>query len=158
MAAFNSIESAYQKFCRERFPLPTESEVAALEAKIKVRFPDDFRKFLLAYNGGYFSDPVITPTTEGCPEDALIFISGLHPSHPEAELGSDVDLEVFEDNDPPQLLPIGATPLGSLILLDVVRDEDGFGNIYFKQAFGDCYYLADNIEHFFSLLRRSIKS
>jgi hypothetical protein len=153
----NSIESAYKQFSTKRFPLPTEAEVAALEAKIKVRFPDDFRKFLLTYNGGYFRDPVITPTTEGCPEDALIFISGLRPSHPEAELGNEVDLAMFDDNDPPQLLPIGATPLGSLIVLDVVRDEDGFGNIYFKQAFGDCYYLADNIEHFFSLLREPTK-
>lgn len=76
-AARDSIESAYQQFSRKRFPLPTEAEVAALESKVKIRFPDDFRRFLLEYNGGYFNDPVITPTTEGCPEDALIFISGL---------------------------------------------------------------------------------
>ncbi len=152
MSALNSIESAYQQFCTVRFPLPTEAEVAALEAKINVRIPDDFRRFLLEYNGGYFSDPVITPTTEGCPEDALIFISGLHPSHREAELGCESDMTLFDDNDPPQIVIIGATPLGSLIVLDVAPGEER-GVIYFKQAFGDWYPLADNIEHFFSLLR-----
>ncbi len=47
---------------------------------------------------------------------------------------------------------IGATPLGSLIVLDV-EDGEERGVIYFKKAFGDWYPLADNIEHFFSLLR-----
>ncbi len=94
-AALDSIESAYQQFCRERFPRPTESEVAALEAKINVRFPDDFRRFLLEYNGGYFNDPAITPTTEGCPEDALIFICGLHASHEEADIGRELYFTLF---------------------------------------------------------------
>jgi hypothetical protein len=59
---------------------------------------------------------------------------------------------LFDDNDPPKILPIGDTPLGSLIILDTAPGE-GCGTIYFKQAFGDFYFLADGIEDFFDLLR-----
>jgi len=131
--------------------------VAALEAKINVRFPDDFRQFLLEYNGGYFNEPQITPTTEGCPRDALTFLSGIGASHWEADLGDSRAFDLFDDNDPPKILSIGDTALGGLIILDVAPG-DGRGELYYKQAFGDFFYLADNIEHFFSLLRPSVKS
>lgn len=147
-----NIEYAYRRFCTERFPLPTESQLQALERRIGVRFPDDFRHYILEFNGGYFNEPVIMPTSEGCPEDALDFMCGIHASHEEAELGLDVDLALFDDNDPPKIVPIGGTPLGSLIILDTAPGE-GRGVIYFKQAFGDFYYLADDIEDFFGLLR-----
>lgn len=76
---------------------------------------------------------------------------GIGASHPGAELASDSALTTFEDNNPPQGIPIGRTPMGSLIML-MVRPEDR-GCIYYKQAFGDFYFLADGIEEFFMLLR-----
>jgi hypothetical protein len=59
---------------------------------------------------------------------------------------------LFDDNDPPKILPIGGTPMGGLIILDTAPGE-GRGDIWLKQAFGDFYYLADGIEEFFGLLR-----
>jgi hypothetical protein len=151
----NTIEFAYRRFSRERFPLPTESQVRALEKRIKVEFPHDYRRFLLEFNGGYFVEPEITPVVEGCPQDSLTFLCGMNPSHEEAELGRASYLSLFDDNDPPKILPIGGTPMGSLIVLDTAPGA-GRGTIYFKQAFGDFYYLAEGIEEFFSLLHESM--
>lgn len=42
--------------------------------------------------------------------------------------------------------------MGGLIILDTVPGE-GRGEIYYKQAFGEFYWLAEGIEEFFTLLR-----
>ncbi len=115
-------------------------------------FPNDFRRFLLEYNGGFFCEPEITPVGRDCPKDALTFLSGIGASHEVAELGRPLDLSVFDDNSPPKIVPIGGTPSGGLIILDTAPGE-GRGEIYYKQPFGDFYFLANNIEDFFTLLR-----
>ena len=148
----NTIEFAYRRFSRKRFPLPTEAQLQALQQRIKVTFPEDYRRFVLEFNGGYFNEPEITPVSEGCPQDSLTFMCGMGASHDEAELGRPSDLYLFDDNDPPKIVPIGCTPFGSLIILDTAPGE-GRGTIYFKQAFGDFFYLAEGIEEFFGLLR-----
>ena len=60
------------------------------------------------------------------------------------------DLALFEENDPPVILPIGDTPMNSLIILELAGDSAG--SILLKVAFGDFYYLASGIEEFFTLL------
>jgi hypothetical protein len=125
--------------------------VRTLELRIKVEFPDDYRQFILDFNGGYFVEPDIESASEGCPQDALTFLSGIGAYHREAELGEPGILTLFDDNDPPKILPIGDTIMGGLIILDTAPG-DGRGTIYLKQAFGDFYYLADGIEEFFTLL------
>jgi hypothetical protein len=57
----SAIDLAYAKFCKKRFPLPTERQVSDLENRIGIRLPADFRQFILDYNGGYFTEPDITP-------------------------------------------------------------------------------------------------
>jgi hypothetical protein len=146
-----TIEYAYNRFSTKRFPRPNEAQLDALEKRIKVTFPDDYRQFLLQFNGGYFDDPDIMPVGEGCPKDSLTFMCGIGASHDEAELGRPSDLYLFDDNDPPKIVPIGCTPLGSLIILDTAPGE-GRGAIHLKQAFGDFYNLADGIQEFFGLL------
>jgi hypothetical protein len=147
-----TFEDAYRSFSTERFPLPTEAQLQDLEQRIKVRFPDDYRQFLLHFNGGYFTEPGITPVSEGCPLDGLTFLSGIGASHWEAELGSTRTMLIFDDNDPPKIVPIGDTTMGGLIILDTAPGE-GRGEIYYKQAYGGFYYLAANIKEFFGLLR-----
>ncbi len=145
------IDDAYRRFCQERFPLPTEEQVAELERRIGCTLPADYRQFILNYNGGYFREPEIEPTVDACPVDLLTYLHGIGAAHPEAELATKYQMSIFEENDPPEIVPIGETPMGSLILLIV--HEDGYGEICFKEAFGDFYFLADGIEEFFSLLR-----
>jgi hypothetical protein len=148
-----TIEKVYREFCRERFPLPTEQQVSELERRIKVSFPDDYRRFLLEYNGGYFSEPYIQPPNDAdpcCPQRVLNLLKGIGAPHNEAELGRPFDLRLFDDNDPPKVVPIGDTPGNSLVVL--YTEPDCFGQILLKEPSGGWYFLAYGIEEFFQLL------
>ena len=149
----NNIDSAYARFSVERPPLPTEQQVAELEQRIGIRLPDAYRQFVLKYNGGYFNSPEITPVGEGCPFDALRILYSIGASHWEGELGRPEGIAIFDDNDPPKIIPIGFTEMGGLIILDT-DSGDGNGEIYLKQAWGDFYWLAEDLEAFFGLLRQ----
>ena len=145
-----TIEYAYNRFCVERFPLPSEEQVTALERRIGVTLPDDFRHFVLEFNGGYFDEPEILQPTDGCPQDGLNLMCGIGASHDVAELGCRSSLTLFDDNDPPLIVPIGSTGMGGLIIL--ITEDEGRGEIWYKQALGSFHFLADGIEDFFDLL------
>ena len=145
-----AIEWAYQRFCRERFPLPTESNIADLEGRIGVSLPDDYREFILDFNGGYFTEPDIVPPSDECPTDCLTCMRGIGATFPGAELARPRDLALFDDNDPPQIVPVGYTMMGGLIIL--VTHPNERGRILYKEAFGGSYFLAHGIEEFFELL------
>jgi hypothetical protein len=147
------IQAAYDAFCEKRFPLPTEKQVADLEEKIGISFPDDYRQFLLEFNGGFFNEPHIIPLVEECPLDRLTFMNGIGATHPDAELCNELDLVLFTDNDPPQILPIGYTIMGYLILL--VTHPENRGAIVLK-GFEDSWFLAEDIEEFFGLLHEPL--
>ncbi len=83
----NSIEGAYRHFLDERFALPSEAQVAELEARWHIELPPDYRQFLLQYNGGYFTEPQIISSAPDCPTDRLNNLGGIGASHPSAELG-----------------------------------------------------------------------
>jgi SMI1 / KNR4 family (SUKH-1) len=146
-----TIEYAYNRFCKERFPRPSEEQVSALEQRIGVTLPEDYRQFVLHFNGGYFNERAITPVVEGTPMDALTSLSGIGASHRESELGDPTAIALFDDNDPPKIVPVGDTEMGGLIIL--VTEPEGRGEIWMKEALGTFYYLADGIAAFFDLLR-----
>lgn len=147
----NTIDYAYAAFCEERFSLPTDELVAALERRMSAAFPDDYREFLLKYNGGFFSEPRIVSPNDDCPLDRLTFLSGIAASRPVAELTWPPELGLFDDNDPPQIVPIGYTLMGNLIFL--ITHPDDRGCIGLKKAWSDeSFFLADGIESFFALL------
>ena len=123
-----------------------------VQSRIGVTFPDDYRRYLLEFNGGYFNGPEITPVGEGCPLEVLEILCGIGASHEEAELGMPSDIALFDDNDPPKIVPIGYTGMGGLIILDTAPGE-GQGAVFLKKEFGDFFYLTDGIEEFFGLLR-----
>ena len=150
----NIIQNAYHQFNTERFPLPTEQQVVELEGRIGVTFPDDYRAYLLTYNGGYFCEPDIVSPMGECPVEGLRLMHGIGAAHVEAELGKARDLALFDDNKPPQVVPIGRSDMGSLVLL--VAHPEERGSILFKKAFGDAFFLASGIREFFELLRENI--
>jgi hypothetical protein len=117
-ARMTTIQTAYDRFSKKRFPLPSESQLTRLEQEIRVVFPDDYRRFVLDFNGGYFKRPEIAPVGEGCPLEALESLYGIGASHPTSELGDPGHIGLFDDNEPPKIFPIGATPMGDLIILD----------------------------------------
>ncbi len=146
------IENAYQQFCKKRFPLPSKKQVAKLERRIGIQLPSDYRQYLLEYNGGFFTEPRIAPPEEGCPLDRLTFLSGIGASTPSAEFASEANLALFDDNEPPQLIPIGYTMMGNLLYLITSAENNGW--IGMKKAFSDdCWFLAEGIADFFGLLQ-----
>jgi hypothetical protein len=149
-----AIDRAYSEFIDTRFPLPSEQQVAALEARWHIDFPPDYREFLLKYNGGYFTEPSIVPPHPDCPADRLNNLAGFNATHRSAELGGThgYNPDLFDNNDPPIILPIGYTLMGNLIYL--ITELEGRGTIGLKKAWTDDYFeLADGIEGFFELLR-----
>src|SRR5690348_2246430 len=110
----NAIKIAYQRFSKQRFPLPSEEQVEALEQRMDAPLPNTFRQYLLDYNGGYFAEPYILSPTEECPQDRLTVLYGLGADNLGNELGDAIDL--FEENDPCQILPFGYTMMGNLLV------------------------------------------
>jgi hypothetical protein len=150
----SAIEFAYRAFCKEQFPLPSENELLALERRLDVTLPPDYRNFLLEYNGGIFAEPDIVPPTPECPCDRLTDMNGVGATCPHAELASKASLALFDDNVPPQILPIGYTLMGNLIFLVTDANGDDWGHIGLTKAGSDdSFFLAEGIEEFFSLLR-----
>lgn len=158
----DAIVNAYDRYCTTRFPLPTEHEVAALEERLQVDLPDDYRDYLLCYNGGFFSDakivlpePITVEWRDGLVThtvDGLTNMRGLHPSLPFAELGKPMDLGFFEENGPFHLLPIGYTSVGCMVLLDLAPGYTG--NILLKFPSAGAYTVAEGIVDFFGLIER----
>ena len=151
----NSIEYAYKAFCDEKFPLPTEEQVAALEEHLGIPLPKNYRQFLLEYNGGFFTEPDIVPPCEDCPLDRLTVLGGINAIHPSAELDSPEGFTPanFEDNDPPQILPIGYTLMGNMIFLVTEPGADDCGWICLKLASSEkSFLLGKEMEEFFALL------
>jgi hypothetical protein len=144
------IDDCYRRFSTERFLIPSEAEVAEFQRRIGVQLPERYRQFLLEYNGGYFNEPRIRAADPETPSDSLTCLHGLGASQEDGELDVKWRLNLFEDNSPPKVLPIGHTALGGSVVL-VTQPQDS-GTILFKKVFGDFYYLADGIEEFFGLL------
>ena len=145
-----SIELVYSKFCTTRFAMPTVEHVTRLEEQIGVSFPEDYRDFLLTFNGGCFSNPRIVAPGKDTPAEYLQYMYAIGAPARTLELGSKVSLAFFDDNDPPQVIPIGRTPTNSLILLITHPEENG--SIVLKVAFGGFFFLSSGIEEFFGLL------
>lgn len=162
-----TIDSIYSTCCEDRFPLPTDDEVAALEKRLKLRFPKEYRAFLLKYNGGRFSyslasivfpEPLTVVWRDGKvthDSDGLESMCGFHPTHPTDELGRAFDINLFDGNDPIQLLVIGRTVTGSLLLMDMLPGAEGEILIKFPNEYA--YTIADNINEFFRLIDPTFK-
>lgn len=148
------IEAVYRAFPVQRFPLPTAGQVADLEARLRIQLPAHYRDFVLRYNGGYFPEPypLIVPPQRECRLHGLRTLWGIGATYPFAELGSDIDL--FDDNDPPTILPIGNTTGGHLLYL-ITEDCEERGNVCLKLAFEwTVFGLAATMDDFFALLAR----
>ena len=126
--------------------MPSEEQVAVLEERLGVTLPENYRQFVLEFNGGYFTEPIIPANTEGRPEDRLTSLFGIGASHPTSELGNYADLSLFDDNEPTKLLPIGDTTMGGLIVLVTDPEAEDHRDIYLKVAFNGFYFLASNME------------
>lgn len=157
---FDNIEYAYQRFCDERHPLPTAKQVAELERRIDVVLPDDYREYLLQYNGGWFRFPSFMND-----DDELFFSDGLRSmkgvglseEYESAELGKEADLYLLDDNIPPKAFIIGRTDNAYLIMLNVIPDGGEYGDYgdIVVRTFTQSILIASDIDDFFGQLRRN---
>lgn len=149
-----TIESAYQSFCRTRFSLPTMADILSFETRFGLSLPNDYRQFLGEFNGGVFSDPDIVVTDPDCPEDCLTLLYGLSVVPPSADLARPANIAIFGPAGTREVLPIGYTLMGNLLYVLLAGPERG--TIGLKQASSDNYFqLAKGIEVFFEHLRVS---
>lgn len=145
------VVSVYERFCTQRFPLPSTARIAEIEKRLGVSLPVTYVNFLLSFNGGYFDDPRLVYSSPGFPPDGLGTLYGIGAVDSFAEFGSDESISVFEDNYPAQVVPIGYSTIGNLIVL-VTRDEDR-GAILIKRAYEQAVArVASTIEDFFGLV------
>ena len=145
-----SIPAAYEKYCRVVFPPTTETDIARLETDVNVAFPSDYRRFLLDFNGGYFTHPRIETPAEVPTVEHLEYMNGISAPHRHAELATPGSLATFDNNDPPEIVPIGGTQRGSLILL--ITHEENYGSIQLR-TFTTSYWRSWGIDEYFSLLK-----
>jgi SMI1-KNR4 cell-wall len=143
------IDSAYQQFCTKRFGLPNQKQLVDLEKNLGVVLSEDYKTFILSYNGGRFREPRIISHDGECPLDRLTVMYGIGASHPTSELGNRRQIAILTDKDPPKFIPIGYTIMGYFIILSTRKKERGF---IFLKTFDEFFFLADSIEGFFQLL------
>jgi len=122
---------------RKPGPMLTKQELVDFEAQFGIALPDDYKAFMLVYNGGKppantvfdFNDIVYGPSGTTLRELMVIYQA--------EEAGKYDDLRkayrtVVESGEvPPCLLPIGSDDYGNVILLAVSGDDSGkvvFGN------------------------------
>lgn len=150
------IDWVYQQYGERRFPLPSEDDIARLEARLNLRFPPDYRQFLLDYNGGWFGDHELA-VPEDVWNDQIHCLYGIRADHEAGELGQPSDISLFDDNDPPQIVIIGHTSTNQLIVLGV--HPETYGQIFFKTYWSraskteqEWFWWADSIEDVFDLI------
>jgi len=150
----NTIDAGFERYCQERFPLPSEEQIANLESRLSVLLPPSYRQFIAKYNGGFFCEPTIRSEERDCPTDRLTFLGGFNPTHPTAQLGGgSISPKMFDDNYPVLILPIGYTIMGNLLFIVTDPAGDDRGWIELKIAFQQkSYFLAETMEDFFGLL------
>jgi hypothetical protein len=138
----------YARFCAKRFSLPSSADLKTLEEHCRVYLPADFRNFLLRFNGGEFLDPSFyvkeINKTFGL---SLLFGCGIGGSY---DLINNVDL--FEENIPTLILPIGSTTGNSLLLL--VTEDFERGSIRIKEPWLETsVFVAKDFDDFLELFQ-----
>jgi hypothetical protein len=116
------------KVCiRDSFDPLIPSDLAEFESEVGAKLPDDYRAFLLKFNGGYFEDKVRYPYLEPCPYGEFGIIEcfhGLNTGYDYADIRDDI--KVLEDwNVPRNLLPIGDDIFGDPICLSITGVNRG---------------------------------
>lgn len=122
----------------------TEEELQAAENIVGKEFPDQYREFLLKYNGGHPAPDIFRYKNEDGDQElaAIAYFLAVYDGKDENLLDY---FETYEDRIPSQLIPIARGPGGDLVLLglessyrgkiyywiqDLEPDEPDFSNIF----------------------------
>lgn len=130
------------------------------EHKFEMTLPNDYRDFLLTYNGGYPEpDGFWIQGMDGNGSLVDRFL-GIHGGEHDNLLGY---LEIYKERIPPNFLPIAHDPGGNLICMSVEGEDKG--KIYFwdheeeadpdqgeTAGYQNVYLIADSFTDFFENL------
>jgi len=100
----------------------SELELADFEKANNVSLPNDYRNFLLHYNGGKPE-----PGRVRNPGTTLTYLLGMHNGDHYASLYKHI--ESYRLRLPFSTLPIGTDPFGNLFIMSI--HQEGLGHIYF---------------------------
>lgn len=108
------------------FELITEEQIQLLEEKLRSRLPQDYRNFLLTYNGGN-PKPNVFFINQEQQESNLCFLYGI-TAKKAYDLWTNA-LDAYEDMDR-AILPIGEDPGGNQIYMSL--NPDMYGHIFYR--------------------------
>ncbi|MGB4776528.1 MAG: SMI1/KNR4 family protein [Daejeonella sp.] len=133
----------------------SELELGDFEQENSITLPNDYREFLLTYNGGEF-----TKNVNNYPDTVVTYVLGMHNGPLYASLYKHID--IFKNRIPFGSFPIATDPFGNLFLMSL--DPSGHGNIYFWDHEGEpveqdghyvtnCYFVAYSFSEFINNLK-----
>jgi hypothetical protein len=143
------------------FATTSHEEIAQFENRRGVILPDEYKRFLLMYNGGRPKPNAFDVPEWPHENSGLQRFFGIHP-------GKDYDLEHewegYADRVPGELMPIACDSFGNLICLGIKGGRRG--KIYFwdhedeldengrsRQDYGNVYLVANSLGEFLDKLK-----
>ena len=143
-------------------PPLTPEALEALQAKLGVRFPQEYAEFLLQFNGGHFVRSVefaIPNPTEFVTGGIMRSFIG-EPNDGYEQNGFVWWADTLSDRIPPEFFPIAHCNGSDQVLLKLVPPDSRFEGVWYwdSSAFWDSdeeqslYWLADSFYEFLSML------
>ena len=140
------------------FRLPSVAEIEAAERSLGVTLPDDYKQFLLAYNGGRPEPNCFSVKDRG---DALVnMLFGVRDSQTRFDLARELELATELDPLPDGFIAVGNDPGGNSLLLSTAGSDRG--EVYFWDRSGlwvredghNTFPVANSFTAFLESLRR----
>lgn len=139
----------------------TEEDIATAEAELGLSLPEQYKRFLLNYNGGY-PEPDAFPIQNN-PSDTHGLVHYFLCIKKDDIYNLMTYVTRFRGRVPGELLPIAVDPGGNLICLSVVGANRG--QVYFWEheeeapegelpGYGNVYLVADSFDQFFNDLSK----
>ncbi|XSG77251.1 SMI1/KNR4 family protein [Herpetosiphon llansteffanensis] len=104
-------------------PPATDQQLAKLEARIGYPLPETYRTFLRTTNGGRPNPIVFSIKGKWITEGHVNVFSSVDPTDPHHYIHRDLD--IFGDEIPATMLPIGSDPGGNLICISLAGETTG---------------------------------
>lgn len=140
---------------KNRFGILSENELIDFEKENSIKLPEDYRLFLLEFNGG-----APNPNRVKNPDTIVSYLLGMHNQDYFASLYKHIDM--FKRRLPLSTFPIATDPFGNLFIMSV--HPDVYGYIYFWDHEGEpeyqdgnyvdnCYFVAYSFNEFIDNLQ-----
>ena len=145
-----------------KFGMLTVEKLEEFEQNYGIKLPDDYRSFLLSYNGGSPESDIIDFVQYGENQSDIVnYLCGIHDGEYWASL--EWYMQTFKGRIPVGFIPFGYDPGGNLYLLGI--DGMHLGKVYFwdheneaglfdeEPSFENMSFIANSFAEFLSKLR-----